>query len=368
MLVSSPFGVVVAALWGALWGSFLNVVIERLPRGESLVRPGSHCMSCGKAVAIYDNVPILSYVLLRGRCRHCGAGYSPRYLLVELLGLGLSLACYYHAARTGTGPVSVRFAGFLVEFFFVGGMIAIAFIDIRTMIIPSVITYPLVIFLSAAAIGLGRLAWFDSLAGASAGFLFVFGVAETYRLLRGHEGLGLGDGKLLAVIGGFLGWKALPLVLFLGSLQGLIVAVPMLLLGRSLVGKHEYRGLTDGTDEEDSEADPEADPETDPETERDPDLADGVGVRTKKSDTLNQTVSSNGDESATVSSENADQGPGMSPEDPASAESVPGLEDLRPDAVPFGPFLALAGVETLFFGKEIISRVSAIFDQLAVLL
>jgi len=338
MLVLSPFGVVVAAIWGALWGSFLNVVIERLPRGESLLRPGSHCMSCGEAVRIYDNVPILSYLLLRGRCRHCSTGYSPRYLLVELLGLLLSVACYYHAARYGSGGASVRFAGFLVEFFFVGGMIAIAFIDIRTMIIPSVITYPLVICLSAAAIGLGRLVWFDSLAGAAAGFLFVFAVAEVYRLLRGHEGLGLGDGKLLAVIGGFLGWKSLPLVLFLGSLQGLIVAVPVMLLGRSLVAKHEYRGITDGAD--DGEA----------------------------SDGESQTVSSNTDAAATVSSESAETTPGSSVGHDREEEAVPGLEDLRPDAVPFGPFLALAGVEVLFFGKEIILGVSVVFDQFAVLL
>ena len=357
MLVLSPFGVVVAALWGALWGSFLNVVIERLPRGESLLRPGSHCMSCGKAVAIYDNVPILSYLLLRGRCRHCSTGYSPRYLLVELLGLALSVACYYHAARYGTGPMSVRFAGFLVEFFFVGGMIAIAFIDIRTMIIPSVITYPLVICLSGAAIGLGRLAWFDSLAGASAGFLFVFAVSEVYRLLRGHEGLGLGDGKLLAVIGGFLGWKALPLVLFLGSLQGLLVAIPMLLLGRSMVARHEYHGITDGEDE----GDPNEAPEASPEPSTDP------GGSHEES----ETVSSNVDKPATVSSENADDASEPTAEEGEEAEedeTVPGLEDLRPDAVPFGPFLALAGVEALFFGKEIISRVSAVFDQLAVLL
>jgi leader peptidase (prepilin peptidase)/N-methyltransferase len=356
MLVRSPFGVVVAALWGALWGSFFNVVIERLPRGESLLRPGSHCMSCGEPVRIYDNVPILSYLLLRGRCRHCGAGYSARYLLVELLGLGLSVACYYHAARYGTGPVSVRFASFLVEFFFVGGMIAIAFIDIRTMIIPSAITYPLAICLSAAAIGLGRLAWFDSLAGASAGFLFVFVVAEAYRLLRGHEGLGLGDGKLLAVIGGFLGWKALPLVLFLGSVQGLIVALPMLLLGKSLKARHGYRGLTDGADEEGSEM---------AENDRDGTREQTRG-QTQTSDNESQTVSSNTDEPATVSSDSA--APEPSAEDPDAAETVPGLEDLRPDAVPFGPFLALAGVEALFFGKEIISRVSAVFDRLTVLL
>lgn len=353
MLVQSPFGAVVAAIWGALWGSFLNVVIERLPRGQSLLRPGSHCMACGEPVRIYDNVPILSYLLLRGRCRHCGAGYSARYLLVELLGLGLSLACYYHAARLGQGPASVRFANFLVEFFFVGGMIAIAFIDIRTMIIPSVITYPLVICLSGAAIALGRLPWFDAAAGAAGGFLFVFLVAEGYRLLRGHEGLGLGDGKLLAVVGGFLGWKALPLVLFLGSVQGLIVAVPMLLLGKSLVARHEYQGLTDA------------------EAAEDPDGADDDPDREPLSDSESKRLSTNRDEGATVSSDDPAAGDEASAEEDALAEDperVPGLEDLRADAVPFGPFLALAGVEALFFGKEIVTRVSTVFDQLSVLL
>lgn len=353
MLVLSPFGVVVAAIWGGLWGSFLNVVIERLPRGQSLLRPGSHCMVCGEPVRIYDNVPILSYLILRGRCRHCKTPYSARYMLVELLGLVLSVACYYHAARLGEGPSSVRFANFLVEFFFVGGMIAIAFIDIRTMIIPSVITYPLVICLSGAAIALGRLPWFDSAAGAAGGFLFVFLVAEGYRLLRGHEGLGLGDGKLLAVVGGFLGWKALPLVLFLGSIQGLIVAVPMLLLGRSLVARHEYQGLTDAEATEDLEA-----------AGDDPDGGSSSGGES-------QRLSTNGDEAATVSSDDAEEGDDVLADEDARAEDperVPGLEDLRADAVPFGPFLALAGVEAMFFGKEIVARVSAVFDQLSVLL
>ncbi len=353
MLALSPFGAVVAALWGALWGSFFNVVIERLPRGESLLRPGSHCMVCHEPVRLYDNVPILSYLVLRGRCRHCGAAFSARYMLVELLGLGLALACYYHAARSGVGPVELRLANFLVEFFFVGGMIVIAFIDIRTMIIPSVVTYPLVVCLAAATIALGRLRWFDSLAGASAGFLFVFLVAEVYRLLRGHEGLGLGDGKLLAVVGGFLGWKSLPLVLLLGSVQGLLVALPTVLLGRSLMARHSYHGLTDQEPAEEtvlSKEDPDRPISSDPEKHN----PSTVGERgTTEPD-------SEGPQEADHSTAQADGEQAEAVDQPLP----PGLEDLRPDAVPFGPFLALAGVEVLFAGEWLVARVSAVLDQL----
>ncbi|MFH2006436.1 MAG: prepilin peptidase [bacterium] len=315
MLVFSPLGPVVAAVWGAMWGSFLNVVIERLPRGESLLRPGSHCFSCGEPVRVYDNIPILSYLVLWGRCRHCGAGYSGRYALVEVLGLGLSVACFYHAARYGGGSAQQRLAGYLVEFFFVAGLLAVAFIDIRTMIIPRAITYPMVVFCTGSAIGLGRLPWQEAILGAAAGFLLVLLVWGLYLLIRGQEGIGWGDGMLLAVIGGFLGWKAIPLVLFLGSVQGLLVAVPMRLAGKSMLAQHSYHGLTDEPPDEDEE------------------MSEGAEL-----------------------------------EEDDSEEGVPGNEDLPEGALPFGPFLALAGIEALFFGGAVVQRLSAVYDQLDVLL
>jgi leader peptidase (prepilin peptidase)/N-methyltransferase len=213
-----------AFVFGALWGSFFNVCIVRLPLGRSIVRPASHCPSCHAPIRFYDNIPILSYLWLRGRCRACGVRISPRYLLVELLAAVLCLALFH---RFGFS------FGFFAHFVLAGALLILTFIDLEHFVLPNEITYALV----PAGLGLSFLEGatvrpLDALLGAAAGAAALLLVAGGYQLLRGVRGLGLGDVKLLAGIGAFVGWRALPLLLFLAAAQGLLVAGLLLVLGK----------------------------------------------------------------------------------------------------------------------------------------
>ncbi|MES1172493.1 MAG: prepilin peptidase, partial [Bacteroidota bacterium] len=141
--LSTPAAVAVAAVWGAVWGSFFNVVIGRLPRGESVVRPPSRCLSCGQPVRPWDNIPVLSYLLLRGRCRACAARISARYPLVEALTAILAAAIFWVFAGADTGEVvAVRLGRFAVYFGFAGALVVLSFIDLDTQRLPDVITIP----------------------------------------------------------------------------------------------------------------------------------------------------------------------------------------------------------------------------------
>jgi leader peptidase (prepilin peptidase)/N-methyltransferase len=221
------FGQVFAVALGLILGSFVNVLIYRLPIGRSVVFPRSRCPACGVAIAPYDNIPLLSYLLLlRGRCRYCGAGISPRYPLVEALIGTASLVAYLRH-----GP-SLEYA---VELAFVSAMVALVVIDYRHRILPDAIT------VSGTAAGLllagprEALSFWDSLAGALAGGGLLFLVAEVYFRLRKLEGLGMGDVKMMAMVGSFLGWKAVLLTIFLGSLGGSVVGVLLMAFqGRTL--------------------------------------------------------------------------------------------------------------------------------------
>lgn len=212
----------VAPVFGAAVGSFLNVVIWRLPREESLSRPGSHCPSCGAPIRWRDNIPVLSWLLLRGRCRSCRGRISIRYPLIELLTALLCLGLLYRY-----GP-SWRF---LAYFVFAAALLAASAIDLEHRIIPDEI--------SLGGVGLGlAVSWLpeatvrplDSLIAAAAGFLALFLVMAVYWLFTRREGMGLGDAKLLAAIGAFLGWRAIPFVLFSGSLFGTIAGLGMIRL------------------------------------------------------------------------------------------------------------------------------------------
>lgn len=208
-----------AAVFGAIVGSFLNVCIERLPHRRSLVFPGSHCPRCGTPIRPYDNIPILSYLWLRGACRACGGRISLRYPLVELLGMASALACVWMDA-----PWPQR----LVAFGFLCALIVITFIDIDYQIIPDVISLPGIVVGLAASFLPGPPTVTEALIGAAAGGGFLWIVAEGYFRLTGREGMGGGDVKLLAMMGAFLGWRALPVILFVGSLTGTIVGVTLI--------------------------------------------------------------------------------------------------------------------------------------------
>jgi leader peptidase (prepilin peptidase)/N-methyltransferase len=231
-LLRSPVGAVLAAIWGALWGSFANVCIFRIPRGESVVRPASHCPACGRPIAWYDNIPVLSWLLLRARCRRCEARIPARYALVEAGAALLALLLFYRFVRgPWTSPV-LPLARFVVYFGFAGVLLVLSAIDLESKLIPDRITYPAIPAFFLAGRLLGDVPIVDALLGLVAGYALVRLIADGYYYLTGREGLGYGDGKLLAVVGATLGWKALPVVLLVGSLSGLLVGLPVLLLQR----------------------------------------------------------------------------------------------------------------------------------------
>ena len=193
--------------FGLLWGSFLNVVIYRVPREMSVVRPASHCPGCGKAIQAYDNIPVLSYLVLRGRARCCGVRMSPRYPLVELIGGLLSIAIFEVIILhlPGSTPLARAAAIYGADFALCLGLVAAAFIDAEHMFLPDSITIggTIVGIFTATLRDLGTV---DSLIGAAAGFLGVFvPFIFLYKGLLGRTGMGLGDAKLLALAGAVQG-------------------------------------------------------------------------------------------------------------------------------------------------------------------
>ncbi|WP_415063887.1 prepilin peptidase [Bdellovibrio sp.] len=204
---------------GAIFGSFGNVIIYRLPKEESVVKPRSYCYSCKTPIKWYDNIPLLSWFLLRGRCRQCGAKFSFRYPLVELITAVLFALSYHYAGLSWT----------LLEYLiFIFGLVVCTFIDIDHMILPDEFTLSgIVIGLVGAALNPQR-DFLDALFGVLMGGGFLWGMAYVYYLLTKQEGMGGGDIKLLAWIGALLGWKAIPFVIMssaiIGSVVGLIVA------------------------------------------------------------------------------------------------------------------------------------------------
>src|SRR5258706_13295810 len=217
-------------VFGALVGSFLNVCIGRIPNGESIITPPSHCLKCQTPIAFYDNVPILSWLVLRGRCRFCHAAISPRYLAVELL-MGLFSSVIYY--RFG---LSFSFA---ISFVFVAALIVISFIDLDVRIVPDVISLPGIILGLAFSV-IGYFFYYVQLdviptritlfIGIVAGGGFLLATAWAYEKFTGVEGIGGGDIKLLAMIGAFLGWPSIPITLFIASLLGSILGIGGMLL------------------------------------------------------------------------------------------------------------------------------------------
>lgn len=225
--------VALAAVFGALWGSFANVVIVRWPRGESVVRPASHCFSCGREIRFYDNIPVISYLLLRGRCRGCGARFSPRYAVIEAALALLSVAVLGMTLLADPPTLLIGLTAYFVWFAFVWALVTAGMIDLETFLLPDAITLPgIAVGIAANAFVLGN-GWIEPLATAAGGFLvlsllFVHG----YRLLTGAEGMGRGDPKLVAMIGAFVGLKGTLFALFAGAIQGLVVGSILVLLRR----------------------------------------------------------------------------------------------------------------------------------------
>jgi leader peptidase (prepilin peptidase)/N-methyltransferase len=230
---------------GLAFGSFLNVCIYRLPRGLSVVTPRSACPTCKQPIASYDNLPVLSWLILRGRCRHCDEGISPRYLMIELLTGGLFLACYWYFGWTLSTLKYCAF-GFLV--------LGLIFTDAETKLLPDKMTLPglalgvvfsLIVPVSDLAsqflpgmvnlpfsgdISARLLSLLDSLLGAAAGASFIYGAGAIYLRWRGAEGMGFGDVKLMAMVGAFLGIKLTVFTIFTASVAGSLFGLTTVLV------------------------------------------------------------------------------------------------------------------------------------------
>ena len=246
------------ALTGLVIGSFLNVVILRLPRimelqweqecaelaetghdmaavatagaGQhgkpelSLSHPSSSCPHCGARIAPWDNIPVLSWLLLRGRCRRCKEPISPRYPLIETLTALLSVIVVWHFGATAEAAAALVLTW---------GLIALAFIDLDTQLLPDDITLPLLwVGLLLSLTGLFTDST-SAIVGAVAGFLALWLVYHAFRLLTGKEGMGRGDFKLLALFGAWLGWQTLPLILLLSTIPGALYGIALIASGRS---------------------------------------------------------------------------------------------------------------------------------------
>jgi leader peptidase (prepilin peptidase) / N-methyltransferase len=228
-------------LFGLAFGSFLNVCIHRIPRELSVVRPASACPQCHQPIRPYDNIPVVSWLVLRGRCRHCGTRISPRYILVELLTALLFLACF---AQFGLTLLTLKFCIFS---FLILGLI---FTDLEWKLLPDLLTLPglflglifslltpvndVVTLWVPGVVNVHTTSWrllsfADAVLGAAVGASFFYGIAMLYLHARGREGMGLGDVKLMAMVGAFLGVRLTVLTIFGASLVGSVFGVATIL-------------------------------------------------------------------------------------------------------------------------------------------
>jgi leader peptidase (prepilin peptidase)/N-methyltransferase len=214
----------VAALFGLVIGSFANVCIHRLPRGESVVRPPSRCPACRVLIRPFDNVPLLSWLVLRGRCRSCRAPISVRYPLVEAANAGLF---FLVAEAHGPTPRCIALLAFCTA------LVVLTLIDLDHQILPDAITLPgIALGVLASLLPGSTVSWKESLAAAASGYLAFAAVALAWERLRGIEALGQGDWKMAAMLGAFLGWQSLLLTVFLATLLGSLTGVALIAAGR----------------------------------------------------------------------------------------------------------------------------------------
>ncbi len=326
-------------VFGLLIGSFLNVVIYRVPEGLSIVTPGSRCGSCGAPVRWYDNIPVVSWIVLGGKCRDCEASISPRYALVEALTGFLAVLLWYQLGAgllettelVELGDLLPTFVSFALRFTFLALLVAITFVDLDHLIVPHRFTLPGIALGIASPwihqamfgeYGVMRL-WppvtpFASLFGAIAGFLSIVAVFYLYLAWRGVEGIGGGDATLMALVGAWLGWPALIFTFFAASLQGVIVAVIAMLVAPEFI-----RDSADIFDEDEATTSPSRSEEPSEEGAGGEDPASEV-------DAMADSLLEGSDVALTVEAEDG---------------AMRGKA-----AVPFGPFIALAAAEYLLFG------------------
>jgi leader peptidase (prepilin peptidase) / N-methyltransferase len=300
---------IAAFLFGLVVGSFANVCIHRIPIEQSVVSPPSRCPRCLTRIAPWNNLPLLSWLFLRGRCVSCGEPISFRYPAIEAIhGFGFAAIVYLHGVTAYLPVLCVFFSALVI----------LAMIDWDHQILPDTITIPGVVAGVASTLIPGALvSWKESLIAATLGFVGFFLVAEGYARLRGIEGLGMGDWKLAAFMGSVLGPRRLLLVVFLGSLSGMVFGIAAAL--------RERRQLQPAVPILES-----GKPET---------ATPGSGVET--------TLAESG-------------GDGPAPESSGAAESDHQETSLGKYRLPFGTFLAASAIFVLFFGDRVILWYSAL--------
>jgi leader peptidase (prepilin peptidase)/N-methyltransferase len=298
-----------ALVLGLLFGSFTNVVIHRLPLGQSVAFPASHCPACGTPIKAYDNIPLVSFLVLGARARCCKAKISWRYFLVELLGGLWATAVMRVLIFDLPGEIGVGSAALLFVSYLALGLLLIAaiFIDLDHMLLPDRLT------LGGALLGVASATLRDvpltsSLIGAATGFLIVWlPFIELYRRLRGFPGMGLGDAKLLMLTGAWFGWQGAVLVLLAASVQGTLFALPVLLV----------RGR----------------------------IEEPAAVQKERAEVQALLGALEGADKEALAAEIE--------RDPLLAEAGPGLGRAR---LAFGPFLALSTLEYVFLGGYVLER------------
>lgn len=291
---------------GACLGSFLNVVIARVPAGRSLVRPGSSCPRCGTPIVWYDNVPLLSWLLLRGKCRTCAQPISARYPLVELL---TALLLFVVWRRFGATPAALGYAALVCA------LVALTWIDLDTWLLPHQITWPLLGGGLVSPLWNPALRWIDAGLGAAIGFAAFAAIALFGEKVLKKETMGWGDVWLLAAIGAWLGTAALLPVILLAAIQGAVAGVTLLLAGRGPAERaREGRA---------------------PAVRPDAGAPPGIGPPDASH-------------------------PGPAPSPGADDDWVP-----PPHAVPFGPFLALAALEVLLARDALLEGYLRVLEKLA---
>jgi len=214
-----------AFIFGSIFGSFCNVCIYRLPLSKSIAKERSFCPSCKSPINWYDNIPLLSFVLLKSKCRTCGNKINFQYFLVELIAAVSFLSIYFIFGTSITALLLLILSVFFIIIFF---------IDLKHYIIPNELTFPLMVigFLKSFDPNLNKAIfpnYINSLIGGLIGYLIIWFIIFVYKKIRNKEGMGLGDAKLLAVVGFWFGWLSIPFTIFISSLVALIFVIPSVL-------------------------------------------------------------------------------------------------------------------------------------------
>ncbi len=369
MSIFLVFSTLFAFVFGAVIGSFLNVVIYRLPRGESVVMPPSHCPKCDTQIRWYDNIPIVSWIVLDAQCRHCGEPISGRYAAVEglvgILSALLWLKLVSDPLKFADHWVMMDWTALMVPFFcyfgFVALCVAIAFIDLDHLIIPHELSIPGIFGGIGTAFAIHALfspreileLWppitpYMSITGAVAGAVSVLTIFILYFLARGVAGMGGGDVTLMAMMGAWLGWPAIIFIFFASSVQGLIAVGAARFLGLS-----NFLYDSETLFAEDEEAPPAEDASATDPIDDDEAVAESSDAGEDEED----------EEDDVAPEPEADEAPTpdlAATEEAAATEiSVDGEEG--PLAIPFGPFIVLAGLEHFYLGTLLPDSLSMIY-------